>query len=101
MAQLLGLSLLSCFITAILLVPFIDFLYRIKLRRQKQQTKDPFNNRTPVFDKYNAWKVGTPFGGGILLILVVTVLTLWAYGIFGTEITPWKLFIIFFGFIGF
>ncbi len=63
MAQLLGLSLLSFFITGILLIPFIDFLYKIKLRRAKQKTLDMFNKPTPVFDKFNNWKVGTPFGG--------------------------------------
>lgn len=101
MAQLLGLTILSFFITGILLFPFIDFLYSKNLQRQKQKTRDIFNNRTPLFDKFNAWKVGTPFGGGILIILVVSVLTLWAYGIFQTKIKPWELFVILFSFIGF
>ena len=60
-----------------------------------------FNKRTPLFDKYHSWKVGTPFGGGILIIAVVSVLTIWAYGIFGVDIKPWELFVIFFTFIGF
>lgn len=101
MAQLLGLVLLSLFITAILLVPFIDFLYRMKLRRLKQKTVDMFDKPTPVFDKFNNWKVGTPFGGGILIITVVSVLTLWAYGILGVDFKPWELFVILFTFIGF
>ncbi len=101
MAQLLGLILLSLVISAILIVPFIDFLYRIKLQRQKQVTKDMFNNHTPIFDKYNAWKVGTPFGGGILIILIVSIITLWAYGIFGTQVNPWEAFVIFFTLISF
>jgi phospho-N-acetylmuramoyl-pentapeptide-transferase len=85
----------------ILLIPFIDFLYKIKLRRVKQITRDPFNNRTPVFDKYHEWKVGTPIGGGILIISVVSILTLWAYGILSESIKPWELFVIFFSFISF
>ncbi len=101
MERLLGLTILSFFITAILLVPFIDFLYRVKLRRQKQITRDPFNKLTPVFDKYNEWKVGTPFGGGILIILVVSVITLWAYGLLNTTVRGWELFVILFSFIGF
>ncbi|MFH1833071.1 MAG: phospho-N-acetylmuramoyl-pentapeptide-transferase [Candidatus Levyibacteriota bacterium] len=101
MAQLLGLIILSFFISGILLVPFIDFLYKIKLRRQKQVTRDVFNNKTPVFDKFNTCKVGTPFGGGILIILVSTALTLWAYGIFNINIKPWELFVILFSFLGF
>jgi phospho-N-acetylmuramoyl-pentapeptide-transferase len=101
MAQLLGLTILSFFITMILLIPFIDFLYKVKFRRVKQITRDPFNKRTPVFDKYHEWKVGTPIGGGLLIIGVVTILTLWAYGIFSAIIKPWELFVIFFSFISF
>lgn len=101
MAQLLGLTILAFFITGVLLFPFIDFLYNKNLQRQKQKTRDIFNNRTPLFDKFNAWKVGTPFGGGILIILVVSALTLWAYGIFQIKIKPWELFVILFSFIGF
>lgn len=101
MASLLGLIIMSAFITAILLVPFIDFLYKIKLKRQDQKTRDPFNKRTLVFDKYNSWKVGTPFGGGILIIIVVTILSLWAYGMLGTEVKQWELFVLFLSFIGY
>ncbi|MDO8639892.1 MAG: hypothetical protein Q7R53_03110, partial [bacterium] len=91
MAQLLGLTILSFFITGVLLVPFIDFLYKIKLRRQHQKTKDIFNKRTPMFDKFHAWKAGTPFGGGILIILVVSILTLWAYGILQVDVKAWEI----------
>lgn len=101
MAQFLGFIILSFFISAILFVPFIDFLYRVKMRRQHQVTKDPFNNATPFFDKSNQWKVGTPFGGGVLIILITTVLTLWAFGVFGIATKGWELFVLFFSFIGF
>lgn len=101
MVALLGLTILSAFITGILFVPFIDFLYRIKLQRATQKTKDPLNNRTPIFDKLHNWKVGTPIGGGILIILTVTVLTMWSYGILNTQVKFWELFIIFFSFISF
>jgi len=101
MAILLGLTLLSCFITAILIVPFIDFLYKIKLRRQKQKTVDMFDKPTPVFDKHNNWKVGTPFGGGILILSVVSILTLWAYGILSIDVKMWEVFVILFTFVGF
>lgn len=101
MERLLGLTLLSFIFTAVLLVPFIDFLYKIKLQRHKQVTKDMFNNRTPLFDKFNSWKVGTPFGGGILIILVATVWTFWSYGILNVNVKPWEIFVIFFAFLGF
>lgn len=101
MAQLLGLILLSLFITGILLIPFIDFLYKMKLRRLKQKTVDMFDKPTPTFDKFNNWKAGTPFGGGILIIAVVCILTFWAYGILETKINPWEIFAIMFAFVSF
>lgn len=101
MEQLLGLTLLSMFFTGVLIIPFIDFLYKIKLRRQKQHTVDIFNKPTPVFDKYNEWKVGTPFGGGALIVLVVTILSLWSYGIFSVEVSEWEVFVLLFSFISF
>lgn len=101
MVQFLGLTILSSFITAILLIPFIDFLYKIKFQRKKQHTKDPFNQHTPIFDKFHAHKAGVPFGGGILIILVVSVLSLWAFGIFDTKINPWVIFVLLFSFVGF
>lgn len=101
MAQLLGLTLLSFFITGILIFPFIDFLYKLKFRRQKQKTVDMFDKPTPVFDKLNNWKVGTPIGGGILIIVVVSILTLWAYGILSVDINLWQVFVLLFTFVGF
>ena len=101
MIRLLGLMLSSAFVTAILLVPFIDFLYKIKLRRHKQVTKDMFDNRTPLFDKYNAWKAGTPYGGGLLIIIVVLIWSLWAYGVFNIKSNPWEVFVILFSFVSF
>lgn len=101
MAQLLGLMILSFFISGILLIPFIDFLYKLKFQRHKQTTKDPFNKHTPLFDKFHAWKVGTPFGGGILIIVVVTILTLWAYGLFAIDVKLWEVIVLLFSFISF
>ena len=101
MAQIFGFAILSLFITAVLLVPFIDFLYKIKLQRQKQKTRDVFNQPTDFFNRASKWKVGTPFGGGLLIILVVTSLTLWAYGLFSVEVKFWELFALLFTFIGF
>ena len=101
MAQLLGLTLLSLFITAILIIPFIDFLYRIKLRRRNQSTVDLFNKPTPLFDKFNGWKVGTPFGGGLLIVFVTSSLFLWSFGILNIKINLWELFVILFTFISF
>jgi UDP-N-acetylmuramyl pentapeptide phosphotransferase/UDP-N-acetylglucosamine-1-phosphate transferase len=48
-----------------------------------------------------AGKAGTPFGGGLLIIMVVSILTLWGYGMFNIHINGWELFVILFTFIGF
>ncbi|HMS22679.1 MAG: phospho-N-acetylmuramoyl-pentapeptide-transferase [Chitinophagaceae bacterium] len=101
MDKIFGLAILSFTITAILLVPFIDFLYKIKLQRKHFKSRDMFNKRTPIFDKFSRGKVGTPFGGGILIIIVVTVISLWTYGIFSVEVKFWELFVLLFAFIGF
>lgn len=101
MVQLLGITLLSLFISLILIVPFIDFLYKIKLRRQDQKTVDIFNKPTPFFDKFNGWKVGTPFGGGLLIIAVSSVVFLWSFGILNFKANIWEVFVILFTFISF
>ena len=87
--------------TGFLIVPFIDFLYRLKLRRKVQTTRDVFNKPTPVFDKFNNWKAGTPVGGGALIIVIVTTLALWAYGLFDVQIVPWEVFVLLFTFLSF
>lgn len=101
MAQMLGLLLLSFLITSMLLVPFIDLLYKMKLRRQNQQTYDALQKRTKIFDRLHSWKVGTPVGGGLLVIVVVTLLTLWAYGMYGFSPKTWEVFVLLFSFITF
>lgn len=101
MERIYGFILLSFFITGLLFVPFIDFLYKLKILRQKQKTRDLFNKRTIHFDKLNDWKTGTPFGGGLLIIFVVTLLTLWGYGLFRYEVKFWELFVLLFTFISF
>lgn len=101
MVQIFGVALLSIIITFILIVPFIDFLYKLKLRRRPQQTVDIFNKPTPLFDKFNAWKVGTPFGGGILIIFIVSIIFLWSIAIFQVEVKFWEIITILFTFISF
>jgi phospho-N-acetylmuramoyl-pentapeptide-transferase len=70
----LGILLFSFLLTSTLVVPFINFLYKIKFQRQKQKTTDFQNKRTPIFDKFHNQKSGTPVGGGILIIVSVCVL---------------------------
>lgn len=72
MSLLLSLLLVSFAIHSFALVPFINLLYKLKLQRKKQQTKDAFNIPTPIFDKLHKFKVGTPVGAGLLLIFITT-----------------------------
>ena len=96
MVQILGLILLSFVVISVLLVPYINLLYKLKFTRQKQKTRDIFEVRTHIFDKLHEHKFGTPVGGGALIIFVVTVLyflatTLMPYlGIERTSIYPFK-----------
>ena len=101
MAPIFGFAILSLFITAVLLVPFIDFLYKIKLQKQHNLHRDVFNQKIRLLDRLSDWKVGTPFGGGLLIILVVTLLSLWTYGLLGIDVKFWELFALLFTFIGF
>lgn len=101
MDKVFGFAILSFAITALLLVPFIDFLYKIKLQRKDQRTRDMFNKRTPIFDKFSKDKIGTPFGGGLLIVAVVTVISLWTFGLFSVDIKAWELFVLLFAFIGY
>lgn len=72
---LLG-TLISFTVHFLLIVPFINLLYKIKFQRAKQVTKDAFDNPTPIFDNFHGHKFGTPVGGGILIVLVTTILFL-------------------------
>lgn len=70
----LGLILFSFFTTSVFTVPFIDILYKFKFQRRKEalaKAKDK-----SLFDKLHDKKAGTPIGGGILVIVLVTVLFL-------------------------
>lgn len=74
MSLLLGLLIFSFITTSILIIPFINILYLINFQRRDQKTKDAFGKHTPIFDKFHAAKAGTPVGGGLLVIAVVTLL---------------------------
>jgi phospho-N-acetylmuramoyl-pentapeptide-transferase len=70
----LGLLLFSFLTNSILVIPFINLLYRLKFQRRQQTTLDFQNKRTTVFDKFHSQKSGTPVGGGLLIIFTVSIL---------------------------
>jgi phospho-N-acetylmuramoyl-pentapeptide-transferase len=72
----LGLLLFSFLLTSLLVVPFINLLYKLKFQRQLQKTTDFQNKHTPIFDRFHNSKVGTPVGGGLLIIISVCILFL-------------------------
>lgn len=78
MTELLGLVIASFFVTSFLLIPFIDYLFSLKSKRRKllEQSKAHDIN-TPIHNQLLAGKdVDVPVGGGILVIIVVTILSI-------------------------
>src|SRR3989344_3877207 len=94
MPLLLGLLIFSFCVTAAGLVPFINLLYKLRFTRRVQQTKDAFDRPTPIFDKYHNHKKGTPVGGGLLVIGIVSLLFFLLFplakylGVFVTHVYP-------------
>lgn len=111
MALYLGLLIFSFIVTSVLVVPFIDLLYRFKLQRRDEAVVVEGNGqgKTPIFHKFHRGKAGTPVGGGFLVIAVVTVLYFTLFplisylGVYVSASYPIKeeLNILFFTFISF
>lgn len=74
MVFLLGLLIFAFLVNSLLLIPFINLLYRFRFQRQKQTTRDLFSCLTPIFDKFHRQKAGTPVGGGVLIIVTTVLL---------------------------
>jgi phospho-N-acetylmuramoyl-pentapeptide-transferase len=66
----LGLIIFSFLISSVLIVPFIDILFKLKLTRRKEA---PTTGKIPLFDKLHDKKAGTPVGGGIFIIAIVSL----------------------------
>ncbi len=66
MYKFTGILLLSLVFTGLLLVPFINLLYALRFRQKQVRTRKTGGQR-----ELHSWKVGTPIGGGILIIVSV------------------------------
>ncbi len=109
MVLYLGLLIFSFVVSSIVTVPFINLLYKFRFYRRKQITKDCLGEHANLFDELHKHKAGTPIGGGLLIIGVVSLLyallfPLISYlGVYITSVFPVyeELNIIFFSFISF
>ena len=102
----LGLIIFSFLINSVLVVPFIDLLYKLRLIRRKEA---PQKGKIPLFDKLHDIKAGTPVGGGILIITSVIALFAILFplvskiGVYvqgSYKLVP-EIFILFFTFVSF
>ncbi len=101
MTELLGLVLLSFIITSFFMVPFIDLLYYLRKKYKRPIPKGYDDSGTPIHNKLLAGKdIETPVGGGILLILIVTVLIISYYN-FSDLNQRKELWILIFTFLSF
>src|SRR5260221_8145729 len=102
----LGFIVFSFLTNSVLIVPFIDLLYKLKFTRRVQGIGGKAES---LFDKLHDKKAGTPTGGGVLLVVSVVVLFAILFGIIshlGMYISSSyklgsELFIIFFTFLSF
>ncbi|HSW89730.1 MAG TPA: hypothetical protein VLH19_02560 [Patescibacteria group bacterium] len=105
----LGNVIVSFLLTSVCIVPFINFLYKLKFQRRKQTTIDALGKLSPIFDRFHHHKEGTPVGGGALLIPVICILSLlllFLTALFGRKINPVyplkrEMFVIMFTLISF
>jgi phospho-N-acetylmuramoyl-pentapeptide-transferase len=67
----LGLVIFSFLVSSVLILPFIDILYKLHFTRRVEAPK---RGKIPLFDKLHDKKAGTPVGGGVLLITLVCLL---------------------------
>jgi phospho-N-acetylmuramoyl-pentapeptide-transferase len=102
----LGLIIFSFLICMVLIVPFINLLYKLNLTRKREA---PTTGKIPLFDKLHDIKTGTPVGGGVLIIALISILFAIIFplashlGLYIESSFPLRaeLFVIFFTFISF
>lgn len=110
LATALSFLMISFAVTSILIIPFINLLYRLRFQKLPGASTDAFGKLTPVFNAFHKTKAGVPIGGGLLIIVVVTLLFGLSIGVLhivGRDITSIhrnqlaEVFILLFTFISF
>lgn len=101
MVELLGLIVISFFVTSFFLLPFIDLLFYLRSKRiSSLKTTVNENSDTPLHDFLMKKDFFTPVGGGLLIIPVVLILTVLFFAYIHNKIN-WEIFVIFFSMIAF
>ncbi len=69
------LAIVSCIATWLLFIPFIGFLYNLNMKDPKREKGrlDRFGDNVDIFDNIKGGKVGTPSGGGVLIVFIVSI----------------------------
>ncbi|HJZ05795.1 hypothetical protein A2634_03840 [Candidatus Amesbacteria bacterium RIFCSPHIGHO2_01_FULL_48_32] len=111
MTLFLGILLFSFIINSLAIVPFINFLYRIRLIYHPKYSGLTRDNTTHshLLHRLHAWKAGTPIGAGLLLLTTTSLLCAAIYpaitraGIAITSLFPKheELNVVFFTFLSF
>lgn len=100
MTQLLGLILISFLITSFLLVPFIDLLFYLRKRYTKKADAVE-DSQTPIHNQLLFGKdINIPVGGGILVILIVSLLS-FAAAYFATGRLSGEIYLLVFTLLSF
>ena len=86
------LSLISFILSGVLFIPFINLLYKLKFQNPKNSSRD-FLGRVSLFNKLQGHKVGTPTGGGILII-TVSALLMTGYCLLIFSFVNWTVLVI-------
>lgn len=88
MYKLFGILFLSLAFTSALIVPFINLLYTLRFRQKHVHSISAKGQRA-----LHQWKVGTPIGGGILVIISLVLFSTLFYLITSYEIN-WTTIIL-------
>lgn len=95
MFKLFGILILSSIFTGILIVPFINLLYKLKFQIPKMASVDQLGRKSLYNKIQGDRKKGIPEGGGILLVFSAFLFTLLFYAV-TDYVVNWTSIILFF-----